>query len=245
MLPAAVNESSGLARSSRSGNFWTHNDSGGAAELYEVDTLGILHQTKTLAVLQNTDWEALTDSPDGRLFIGDFGNNRNKRQDLAVHVLDPQGGIETIAFSYADQPAFPPPAEAMNYDCEAFFFVHDSLHLFSKNWSKTNFYVRRYTLPATAGAYRIAPQDSLWINSPVTDATISPSGQRFALLTYSKILIFDSTEGNISLSRPLGCIKLYRKQAEAVLFLNETDLLVSNEQGRLYKLTARKRLRPY
>jgi hypothetical protein len=245
-LPAEVNESSGLARSDKAGRFWTHNDSGGASEVYEVDTLGALFRTKTLNQLPNTDWEELADSPDGRLFIGDFGNNRSQRRDLAVYVVNAQDSVQKIAFSYADQPGFPPSADRMNYDCEAFFYDNDSLYLFSKNWSRTHQFVRRYALPATPGTYSTAPQDSIWINSPVTAADISPDGQTFALLTYSKILLFRRENGgSVSFSQPKGCIKFYRKQAEAILFLNNTDLLVTNEQGTMYVLKARKRQRPY
>ena len=231
-----MNESSGLARNTQNGSFWTHNDSGGKPELYEVDKNGDLLSTRTVAGARNVDWEDLAQSPDGTLYIGDMGNNNNARRDLTIYTLPSDGSpTSTITFSYAEQKAFPPASEELNYDCEAFFYHNDYLYLFSKNRSKPARPVKMYALPAQPGTYnQIAAVDSMSINTQVTSADINPSGTTFALLTYGKILLFGVSDGVIDFINPQDCIKIGKMQAEAIIFLNDKDLLITNEQQKMY-----------
>lgn len=74
------------------------------------------------------------------------------------------------------------------------------------------------------------------INRMVTGAAISPSGNRFALLTYGKILTFTRVPGDPLLGHPAECIRFSHAQTEGITFLNDTTLIVSNEQGKLFRL---------
>lgn len=238
-LPAVANESSGIARTNKN-SFWTHNDSGGKPELYEIDSTGKLLSTRVIPNAKNSDWEDLTRDEQGTVYIGDFGNNGNTRRSLSVYKV-PEGNAETeeIAFNYADQKDFPPSEDNLNFDCEAFFYHKDNLYLFSKNRSPTNHMVKIYRLPAQKGNYSIAPIDSIAIGTQVTSADISPDGKTFALLTYGKILLFRINDGMITFKNPMGCFKFAKKQAEALIFLNNTDMMVTNEQGQIFRITYR------
>jgi len=238
-LPAAASESSGIARSQNKNAFWTHNDSGGKPELYEIDFKGKLLSTKLIPDANNSDWEDLAED-NGTIYIGDIGNNDNTKRQLTIYKVPP-GNAETekITFNYADQKQFPPPPANFNFDCEAFFYHKDNLFLFSKNWSQTNKYVRLYQLPAQKGNYSIAPFDSIQIDTPVTSADISPDKKIFALLTYGKILMFGIDNNEINFKKPLGCFKFVRKQAEALMFINNTDMIVTNEQQEFFRITYR------
>lgn len=234
-LPAIVSESSGLAHNGQSGSFWTHNDSGGKPELYEVDKEGTLLSTRPVAEAQNVDWEDLAQSPNGTLYIGDMGNNTNARRDLTIYALPPgESPLSKITFNYADQVDFPPAPNKLNYDCEAFFYHNEYLYLFSKNRSKPAQEVKLYALPASPGHYTIAAQDSISIETQVTSADINPSGTTFALLTYGKILLFGVSNGVIDFKNPQDCIKITKMQAEAIIFLNDNDLMITNEQQKMY-----------
>jgi sugar lactone lactonase YvrE len=79
-LPSVLNESSGLERDAE-GNFWSHNDSGGDPELYHFSEDGTLLHTLRISNGENIDWEDIALTSDGRLLIGDFGNNSNDRED--------------------------------------------------------------------------------------------------------------------------------------------------------------------
>lgn len=238
-LPAVANESSGIARTNKN-SFWTHNDSGGKPELYEIDSTGKLLSTKVIPNAKNSDWEDLTRDEQGTVYIGDFGNNGNTRRSLSVYkVRDGNAETEEITFNYADQKDFPPSEANRNFDCEAFFYHKNNLYLFSKNRSPTNHMVKIYRLLTQKGNYSIAPIDSIAIGTQVTSADISPDGKTFALLTYGKILLFQINDGMITFKNPLGCFKFAKKQAEALIFLNNTDMMVTNEQGQIFRITYR------
>lgn len=240
-LPSSANESSGLARHQNNQSLWTHNDSGGKAELYEIDFSGKLLSTLKVPQATNVDWEDLAQSPDGTLFIGDMGNNSNQRRDLTIYALSPETNTtEVITFRYADQQAFPPSEESRNFDSEAFFYYNNTLYLFSKNRSKTNRFVKLYSLPAQPGDYAIPPRDSIYIKSQVTAADVNPSGTTFALLTYGKILFFGIENGKIDFSHPKECVKIGKLQEEALVFVNDTDLVMTNEQGTLFSIKRRR-----
>ncbi|PWJ56522.1 hypothetical protein CLV98_11116 [Dyadobacter jejuensis] len=244
-LPTAVPESSGLAMHRDGTSFWTHNDSGGEASLFRIDQKGALIERRDIPHATNRDWEELAQGPDGALFIGDMGNNGNSRKDLTIYkIQSPRAGqpippAEKIEFSYPDQKTFPPAPEDFNFDCEAFFYSNDSLYLFSKNRSKTKLFVKLYRIPATPGKYTATLVDSLAMNSQITAADRSPDGKTFALLTYSKVLLFAIPSGRVNFDTPNGCFKFFHKQSEALVFLNNTDLLATNEQGQIFKITRR------
>lgn len=238
-LPDVANESSGMAITGK-GTFWTHNDSGGKPELYEIDSTGKLLSTKVIPNSENTDWEDLAQDEKGNIYIGDFGNNANTRQSLTIYKVPPKDAdTEKITFNYKDQKTFPPPKEQLNFDCEAFFYHKENLYLFSKNRSPNNHFVKLYQLPTQKGHYTITPGDSIEIRTQVTSADISPDGKTFALLTYGKILIFGIDNGMINFRKPIGCFKLVRKQAEALIFVNNTDMMITNEQRQIFRITYR------
>ena len=241
-LPAAISESSGLARVVNKKTFWTHNDGGNTAELFEIEGNGKLVEVLKLPQIKNVDWEDMTQGPDGQLFIGDFGNNENRRRDLAIYKLNPERpeAFETITFEYADQKAFPPPAKARNFDCEAMVQRDGKLYVFSKNLSATNKQVRLYEIPARAGHYEVAPKDSIFLKSMITGAALSPDSRTLALVSYGKVFLFDVSAGGINFDHPKQCIRVAKLQTEAIVFVNNTDFVITNEQRGMYLVTQKK-----
>lgn len=240
-LPGSIPESSGLATDSARQTFWTHNDGGSKPELFKIDLSGKLLQTIPLKNLKNEDWEDLAQDPSGNLYIGDFGNNNNRRRDLKIYKLNPDNPAQadSISFRYEDQQDFPPAPENRNFDCEAFFWHADSLYLFSKN--RGSKLVKMYTLPATPGQYVAKVRGTVKLKSMVTGAAINPGGTQFALLSYGKVFLFDITNPANLLQEPSVCIKLARSQAEAIAYTNGTDFAITNEQGRIYRVTKKRR----
>ncbi len=140
--------------------------------------------------------------------------------------------VTRIGFRYADQRQFPPGRDSLNFDCEAFFYQADSLYLFSKNRGRGP--VALYALPARSGEFVARRIGQIRINRMVTGAALSPSGNRFALLTYGKILLFDRVPGQPLLSHPAECIRFSHAQTEGITFVTDSTLLVSNEQRKLF-----------
>ena len=243
-LSSAQHESSGLARGDVPGTIWNHGDSGAAARLTLISLSGTELRSLNLAPLQNTDWEDLAQDAAGYLYIGDFGNNDNKRRDLVIYRLNPRQArpqVDTIAFNYPDQRAFPPQWSRRNFDCEAFFWLDDTLHLFSKDRSYQQ-WTKHYLLPAKPGHYVAILRDSLRLNTPITAADISPDGRTVVLLGYGGLFLFARQPGQKLFDSPKSFRALPTTgQAEGLIFLTDSTLLVSNEKGRLYQTTRRAR----
>jgi hypothetical protein len=258
-LPDVLNEVSGLYHAGPD-SLWWHNDSGDSARLFLTDERGRLRETRRFPQLVNRDWEDLTADDQGRIYIGDFGNNLNARRDLAIYIYDPHSeSVDSLTFRYPDQDAFPPPPERANFDMEAFFWYRDSLHLFSKNrlWAG-NYFTKHYVLPAAPGDYVAELRDSLYLKRRVvTAAAISPDRQAVALLAYwfkpllgfipitsTTIFLFeDFPEGYFlrgALSRRKVPKGLPPTQYESIDFIDNRTVLVASERTIFFKQKARR-----
>lgn len=236
-LPSVASESSGLAKSANAGLFLTHNDSGGQAALYEFDLSGALISTKNVPNAANVDWEDIAADEQGNYYIADIGNNGTARDHFEIYKFSgSRQHTDKITFKYAAQKSRERLPGKPEFDSEALIYFKKNLYLFSKNWDKNKF-VKLYQLPAAKGNYTLTATDSIQINTQVTAADVSPDGKTFALLTYGKVLLFGITGNDINFKQPLGCFRLVKKQNEAILFLNNTDMLVTNEQGNIYRIT--------
>lgn len=243
-MPSAVNESSGLLYTG--GSVWTHNDSGNAPVLFRVDsTSGQVLQQVTISNFANTDWEDLAASAQ-YVYIGDFGNNYGDRQDLRVlRVAKTDLGTaattataQAINFSYPDQTDFTPRLNTHNFDCEAFFFANDSLHLFTKDWADLK--TRYYTVPATPGTYVAHLKATFNVNGLVTAADLNPAGTTAALLGYNAtngttfMWLLTGFQGTGYLKANKRRIELPNAlligQAEGLCFVSNTRVFLSNEQ---------------
>lgn len=86
-----IEETSGMAVSRRfPGLIYVHNDSGGAPEIYLLDTLGKYRGTLELEGVENRDWEDLAIGPGPKeaepyLYIGDIGDNFSKHEELIIY----------------------------------------------------------------------------------------------------------------------------------------------------------------
>jgi hypothetical protein len=185
-LPHVLREVSGMVRTP-SGDLWLLNDSKNPPELFRFDPVAHqLIETRRLPVA-NRDWEDLAADEQGNLYIGDVGNNRNARRDLRIYRYNPSTqALDSIMLRYPDQVAFAPANEHdWNFNCEAMIFFRDSLHLFSKNVFKGNFYTKHYVVPAKPGNYVAELRDSICLkNRVVTGAALSRDGKTLALTGY-------------------------------------------------------------
>ena len=236
-LPTIVNESSGLVALD-STTFLTHNDGGGRSEIYKVDSRGDLLNTYQLPC-KNIDWEEITTDFKGSFYIGDFGNNSNERRNLRIYKTDTSIGriIDTINFVYIDQEEYPPLRKLKNFDCEAFFVYGDSLFLFSKNRGKGP--VKMYGLSKNIRQQSATIRQTLPIKGMVTACAFEPTLNVCAILSYGKVYFYKvkNSDGAINLSF-LACRKFANAgQSEAISFLNDHTLIISNEGGRLFSMT--------
>lgn len=185
-LPAVLKEVSGMVCTSK-GEVWLLNDSHNPSDLFRYDPVeNKVIETRHLPV-PNRDWEDLATDDKGNLYIGDVGNNYNRRKDLRIYRYNPTTqALDSILLQYPDQKEFAPADKKhWNFNCEAVVFFRDSLHLFSKNSFKGNFYTKHYVVPAKPGQYVAELRDSICLkNRVVTGAAISHDGHTLSLTSY-------------------------------------------------------------
>jgi hypothetical protein len=224
---------------------WLIEDRGNSDHIYEVNFEGDLLKEYKVKNAKNRDWEDLTSDEEGNVYIGDFGNNTNRRKDLTIYkipnpALEPGDKIaaEEIRFSYPEQKDFPPKAENYYYDAEALFYKNASLYIITKNRSRPfdgKAFV--YRVPAVAGEYSAQligiietceePRSCI-----VTSATVSPDNRRVVLLGYGKLWIFTDFDGEDFTSGKMTTIELgATTQLESLCFMNDSTLLLSDEQN--------------
>jgi len=188
ILSNEVNETSGLLF--HNGRLITHNDSGGEAYLYEIDSIGgEILRTVFIENAINVDWEDICFDAN-YIYIGDIGNNAGMRNDLKIYrvelseyLIEETVIAEIINFSYSDQSDFSNQLYSNNFDAEGLISFNNHLYIFTKNWldGKSNV----YKLSKTPGNYVINKTDSLISNGLITGADYNLLSNKLILTGYS------------------------------------------------------------
>jgi hypothetical protein len=172
-------------------NIITFNDSGGEANLYEINaSTGNITRTVTITNATNVDWEDITQDA-SYIYIGDIGNNNGNRTDLKIYKIakndyngsDDIAVAEIISYSYADQLDFTSNPNNTNWDAEGLISYSDQLLIFSKNWVDNR--VNVYSIPKTNGTYSALLESSYNTNGLITSAEISLNENIIYLIGYS------------------------------------------------------------
>lgn len=254
-LPKSLDEVSGMVHLDDA--IWVIQDSGNKEEIYKLSTEGKILKTLKIKAAKNHDWEALTADDEGNLYIGDFGNNKNNREDLAIYKISKDDldkedkenvSVEyTLSFTYEDQDKFPPKKHDLFYDCESFIYHEGSFYLFTKNRSKgfdgtSNIYI----LENKEGK-QVAKLISKYVtcdsftSCSITDAALSPDKNKLALISNKRMWIFtdfknaDFTKGTVK-----EILFQTYTQREGVTFKNNNTLFITDEKtkrvgGNLYE----------
>lgn len=231
-----------------------HNDGGNNPSLYSSYINNVNFQECIIGQATNTDWEDIC-SDNQSVFIGDFGNNLNNRQDLKIYKIPQQSvldctisQVEEISFSYLDQNNFPPSDNNLRFDAEAFISFNDSLYIFTKD--RTDPYLGKtwvYSLPKTAGNHTANLVDSFDLNVTglfysITGAAISTNQSKLALINSNSIFLFSNFSNDSFFDGDLQVIPLgTTQQFEAIEFLNNNTIYFSCEKSilgdaKLFKL---------
>ena len=229
-------ESSGMEADSD--GFWTHNDSGGTPLLAKFSTKGDFIDSLYYPEINNVDWEDITRDNKGNWYVGEIGNNLNKRKDLKIYKIG-NNSIQTIHFRWEDQQEYPPPANNLNFDCEAFFWHDNKLYLFSKNRGTGP--VRAYVLSDEPGEQIAKVIDEIELPRMVTSADVNESGSEFSLLCYGVIYTFDFSNKLKPFEHPKRAHRFSRGgQSEGIAYTSESELLISNEGGKIFRLSKKR-----
>lgn len=243
-FPSKLKEVSGL-EVTEDVEIWVIEDSGNKDYIYRVNKNGEINESLKVDHAKNKDWEDLTLDVDGNLYIGDFGNNGNEREDLVIYKVpkDEMGkkepNADKIEFNYSQQKDFPPKKDSLYFDTEGFFHLNDHLYIFTKN--RTRPYSGNtliYRVPDKKGKYEAEFLGSLFLcadqdHCSVTSADISPNGNTIALLSYG--FVFLLTDFNVP-DLTKASIKIIDlktdTQVESICFTNNNTLLIADEENR-------------
>ena len=221
-----LTESSGLAVSRVHQNcWWTHNDSGGAPQLFAVNRTGGLLGIAKIRGARAVDWEDMASfTRDGEAFlvVADVGDNLGKRDTCQLYVLREPVRISDdmivdldrcIRFRFEGGPT---DCESVAYDQEQDQFV-----LVSKTWTP---HCTVYVLPWPHDAQQdaVARKVAQLPLAGITGMDISPDGRRAVLVTYTVAYEYarDSADGwgpafrKVPVTRPMP----RRKQGESICY---------------------------
>lgn len=240
-VPAAVGEASGLAASrAHPGIFWTHNDSGGDADLFAIDSAGRLLGRMRVTGAHNVDWEdiALGPCPAGDcLYIADTGDNHARREIAAIYrVAEPSPDATATAPADRLPIAFPDGPR----DVEALFIdPAGNLFLVSKG-THGPIALYRYPAPLRPGdtilltrVQELAPHPPLPTRR-VTAADASPDGRWVAIRTYIEVAFFRLLDDRLV---PLPDPTTFplpnpaEPQGEALAFRRDGAIFLASENG--------------
>ncbi|MCW3162680.1 hypothetical protein [Chryseobacterium oryctis] len=257
-LPKKLKEVSGIALSQDKKTIWAIEDQGNKNVVYGLDMQGNQIADVLVTDAINNDWEDITKDEQGNLYLGDFGNNDNERQNLSILKIDLKNisqkntkVLQTTKFRYEGQTEFPPKKSNWLYDCEAFVEMNGNFYLFTKNRSKGfdgTFLV--FQIPNKEGDFEAKLIGKLKLNgkysdAAITSAAINSTKDKIVLLTHKNIHILSGFTANDFNSAKIEKIALeHNSQKEAVVFLDDKTLLIADEKdksegGNVYKFSLR------
>ncbi len=237
------------------GTLWALEDSGNKSSIYKLGLNGKTEQEVEINNAKNTDWEDIAADKEGNIYIGDFGNNDNKREDLAIYKLNADNlniVSSVISFYYPEQKMFPPKKSNLIFDVEAFFEHEGSFYLFTKNRSKGfNGDVQVYKVPNKTGNHAAQllgtlPTCNNFRTCAITGADLSPDGRRAVLLSGGKIWVMTNFGKENFVGSTVHEYELnHISQKEGICFKDNNTLLIADERdkkegGILYEVSLSK-----
>jgi len=232
-LPEKIEETSGIEFFKN--DLLTHNDSGGKPNLYRFTEQGDLINKYRIEGAENNDWEDIAQDKN-YLYISDSGNNKGKRKNLNILIVDPKRDfkkIGAITFNYRDQQNFEK-RKKHPFDAEALVATQEVLVLFSKNRKTST--TELYSIPKTSGNYTLSPKKSFDVQSLITGADYHHRLRLVALVGYIQsgeqflytLSSFDM-ENLKQVKMKKFKLPLDGKQVEAIKIIDQNNFWITSE----------------
>ena len=230
-LPAQINESSGIAFFN--GKIYTHGDSGNDPIVFELSYPLIDGETPKEIHIENAhnvDWEDISVSKEGILVIADCGNNSNLRNQFKLYRFDllKKVQLESKEFKLPDQNEIP--IKEKSYDFESIFFLYNTPIILSKERGKNP--SRIYSISDSIATLI----GTIPVNRMATATDFNNTSKFLFTLSYSFIYSYkydSSTQEFIPFKKKKTPFK---GQVEAICFIDQNTLLITNEKGAIYQL---------
>ncbi|MVA76592.1 hypothetical protein GC722_11235 [Auraticoccus sp. F435] len=213
-----VTESSGLARDTVSGWYWTVDDSGGDPRVFAVDESGRTRGTVSFRA-EVSDVEAVARTPDG-LYVADIGDNERRRELVTVYRLtSPQLGTTSVYnawdLRYADGEAHDAEAMVVTADGQLLVFTKEEQGgIWATGGTPTGSQLNTLQRVGDAPAW-------------ITDATVLDDG-RIAVRSYTSVSVLDPDGYQVVASAPLPL----QPQGESITQSLDGEALLVGSEGR-------------
>lgn len=236
---AAIGEASGIVRSRKHpGIFWVHNDSGNPPALFAVRADGSLVREFAVAVA-NIDWEDIAADDDGRLYVGDIGNNGGRLPIRAIHrFVEPDPSVEPRGPLKPDRSWYYRLPDRDRFDAESLYLDGETLRLIAKRFDGRDAQVYKLALDVRADLLRPALPEPVrrleGFTDAATGADLSPDGRRLAVVSTGEVAVFERTPDGFSLRHRLA----HPDSAVEAICWDGEDLLLASEGRSLYRIRA-------
>lgn len=239
-IPLSLIETSAIEKTSDSDVLWVIQDAGNSNHLYGLDLKGKIIKDIKINNAENVDWEDLTSDSAGHIYIGDFGNNNEKRMDFTIYKVP---NAEKASSSIdAEIINFTLPKAMDSVDFESFFLHNGFFYVFSKD-SKNCELIK---IPNKAGnhvAIYISEVKLKGKDTKVTSTDISDDGKTVVLLNHDKLWKLTDYSNDNFLSGTMQDFEFeHDSQKEGVTLINDHQVLITDEQeksnrGNIYRFT--------
>ncbi len=234
---ARITESSGVVASRKYTNvYWTHNDGPGKKLLFAIHRAGDTAGAFPVQGAEFVDWEDIAIDDSGQLFLGDIGNNKAARHEIAIYQVDepdPKAGGRPVPIKRQWRLHYP----GRPFDAESLFI-----------WNRHGFLVSKVVDDARAQIFSFPLEDSKFplklelvattkIDSPVSGADLSPDGRLLALVAKNGAYVF-RIEGDVSRATKgkSPTTKFKHTSIEGCCFVPE-GLLATSESREIFLFT--------
>lgn len=241
----AIREASGIVQSRRHpGVFWVINDSGNAPALFAVARDGALIREFAVKAV-NLDWEDVTLDGEGRLYVGDIGNNQLVLPRRVIYRLaepDPKqpadGPLPVIDASYYRCP------DTGRFDAEGLFIDRGRAIIVAKYLDRRE--AELFAVPFDPPAPPAQPATARLLGrlagctEPVTGAALSNDRKRLAVCSYGVVRIYDRADLDGDAWTPLATVPFDARDhgIEAVCW-DGADLMLAGESRGLFRIAER------
>ncbi|WP_282041423.1 hypothetical protein [Winogradskyella flava] len=236
----SLKEASAAETIPQSDLIWTIQDSGNDSELYGLNEKGDILKKVVITNASNIDWEDLASDKLGNIYIGDFGNNNEKRKIFRILKID----YEDLSKESAEAKImeFTLPKKQDSKDFEAFFLFKDSFYIMSKESKK--FIVLK--VPNKMGKHEAMVHSKYNLDgkdNKITSADISENGKTIILLNHDKLWKITNFKSDAFFSGSTTELPFkHNSQKEGVCFKNDAVVYITDERnvttgGNLYSFS--------
>jgi hypothetical protein len=182
--PLLLNDSSGLTASIKyPGIFWTHNG-GESRELFAIDRTG--QEIRSYGLTASfVDWEDIAADRAGNLYLADIGADGISRTRVVVRrIQEPNPYVNRFIRPAVNRSWYLRFPERIRPDCESFFLRGNYGYIVSKTRTtdgKATIY--RFSLLDSSETIPLQVVTRVNVAGAVTAASLTPDGERLALLT--------------------------------------------------------------